>query len=131
MIQLPPPPAKRTKVTREAPNRLINWNHLQSVVNSNLGPCRTCHSTGMKLEETASCSFATSLELVCKTCNTDSEENRLELIYMNKKMDKMPRATKKERTDYCKVCMKRNHALAIRNKKYYLGVTAVVLNQFD
>ena len=71
--------SKPVKATRMAPNRLVHWNTLKSVVDNHLGPCSTCHLKGMRLEEKGSCSFATNLEMVCGSCDEQSEKNRKEM----------------------------------------------------
>ena len=90
---------KPIKTTRLAPNRLVNWSRLQSVVNENLGPCRVCKSKDVRLEETASCSFATTIEVFCKPCNEETERNRKNVCYLTKKMDGMKINTKKEKEE--------------------------------
>ena len=60
--------SKPVKATCMAPNRLVHWNTLKSLVDNHLGPCSTCHLKGMRLEEKGSCSFATNLETVCGSC---------------------------------------------------------------
>ena len=79
------PQSKPIRVTRLAPNRLVNWNNLQSVVIQNMGACRTCYSKRLMREEITSCSYATTLELICGEFNHKSEKNMLEVSYLTKK----------------------------------------------
>ena len=92
-----------------APNRLVHWNTLKSVVDNHLGPCSTCHLKGMRLEEKGSCSFATNLEIVCGSCDEQSEKNRVEILYLNKRVSEMNLDVKKTRDKRRVLQKKRNH----------------------
>ena len=49
-----------------APNRVVNWNELNTTVDSHLGKCNDCKGSGLSLAEKSTCSFTTTLEVVCK-----------------------------------------------------------------
>ena len=89
--------SKPIKATRMASNRLLHWNTQQSVVNKNIGACSTCHLKGMLLEEKGSCSFATNLEIVCGSCDEQTEKNRKEIVYFNKRVRDLNLHNKKEK----------------------------------
>ena len=110
--------SKPAKATRMAPNRLVHWNTLKSVVDNHLGPCSTCHLKGMRLEEKGSCSFATNLEIVCGSCDEQSEKNRKEIIYLNKRVSEMNFDVKKGKDKRRVVQLKRNHLQKVQDKKF-------------
>ena len=109
------------KVTHMAPNRLVNWNILKSVVNKYIDACGTCYLKGMRLEEKVSCAFATDLEIICGTCDNHSEKNRLEISYLTKKVDAMKIITKKEKVDRRQTQLKRNHLQHVQKTRILPG----------
>lgn len=115
-----PPQAqlKPMRVTRLIPNRLVNWSNLQSVVNPNLGPCQICHSKGIQLGDLPRCSFATGLELICRTGDEKEELNRKEIAYLIKNLVGMKIDTKKDKPGRRTVQLKRDHLQRV-HKKYY------------
>ena len=56
----------RINSTRMAPNRVVNWNELKTTVDAHLGKCNDSKGSGLRLAEKSTCSFATTLEVVCK-----------------------------------------------------------------
>ena len=110
--------SKPVKATRMAPNRLVHWNTLKSVVDNHLGPCSTCHLKGMTLEEKGSCSFATNFEIVCGTCDEQTEKKRKEIVYLNKRVRDMKIDGKKEKAQRRALQLKRNHLQTVTTKKF-------------
>ena len=64
-----------------------------------MGVCRTYHSKRLRLEEIASYSYATTLELICGEFNDKSEKNMLEISYLTKKIANMKSSTKQEKSN--------------------------------
>ena len=71
------------------------------------------------LEEKGSCSFATNLEIVCGSCDEQSEKNRKEIIYLNKRVSEMNFDVKKAKDKRRVVQLKRNHLQKVQNKNSY------------
>ena len=90
----------RINSTRMAPNRIVNWHDLKSTVDMHLGKCNDCKGSGMYLAEKSTCSFATTLEVVCKKCNEDKDVNRLEISYLKKKITILKPQQKRRGTTY-------------------------------
>ena len=107
----------RINSTRMAPNRVVNWNDLKSTVDSHLGKCNDCKGSGLYLAEKSTCSFATTLEVVCNLCNEDKEVNRLEISYLKKKINNLKATTKKERDNLRALQLKRNCKIRARKNK--------------
>ena len=104
-------PSHTIKTNKMAPNRLINWNNLKVTVDSHLGNCIACKSKGLYLAEKSTCSFASSLEIVCKKCGEIEEKSRLDLKYSKQKIANLVPKNKEERQDLRKIKLKRDHQL--------------------
>ena len=65
-------------------NHIINWEDLKCTVDPHLGKCIGCKGSGLHLAEKSTCSFASTLEIVCGKCDTAQEKSRLEIRYMKK-----------------------------------------------
>ena len=109
----------KIKSTRMAPNRVVNWNDLKSTVDSHLGKCNDCKGSGLYLAEKSTCSFATTLEVVCNECNEDKEVNRLEISYLKKKINNSKTTTKKERDNLRILQLKHNYKICLRKIRPY------------
>ena len=119
----PPPPSGcdnssstslKVKPARLAPHRIVHLENLKEVVNLHLGPCPVCRKLGLHLEEKNSCSFATTLEIVCDTCDGNREKDRLEISYLTKKIEQTQDTAvlqKKTRDELRKTKLKRNNKI--------------------
>ena len=107
----------RINSTRMAPNRVINWNDLKTTVDFHLGKCNDCKGPGLYLAEKSACSFATTLEVVCKECNEDKEVNRLEISYLKEKINNSKTTTKKERNNLRTLQLKHDYKIRVRKNK--------------
>ena len=72
----------------------------------------------MRLKETASCSFATTLEINCGNCDEVEEKNRKRMSNLTQKVDKMKITTKAEREERRTVQLKRNYLRKQHDEKY-------------
>ena len=79
------PNSRTKKTTGMAPNRVVNWEDLKCTVDPHLGKCIGCKGSGLHLAEKSTCSFASTLEIVCGECDTSQEKSRLEIRYMKKR----------------------------------------------
>ena len=78
------PNSRTKKTTGMAPNRVVNWEDLKCTVDSHLGKCIGCKGSGLHLAEKSTCSFASTLEIVCGECDTAQEKSWLEIRHMKK-----------------------------------------------
>ena len=102
------------KPVRGAPNRFVNFENLKSTVESELGPCKHCKNRDRSLVQTQNVGFASTFEIYCQPCTAEKEQKRLELVYLDKKLEKAVPIKKKEKDEYRKQSLKRDN-----KKRYY------------
>ena len=98
-----------------APNRIVDWNQLKSVVDNNLGPCNTCKSTQRYLVEQKSACFAVTIAIHCPDCEKKTKQNYNNVQYKATKLKKVSRKNRKEKRKY------RKQQLALNHKQRQLG----------
>ena len=69
----------------QAPNRIINWENLKHVVNANLGSCKTCKNSTLRLAQKKLVGFAATMEIVCDSCEIGNKR-LYDSIRYNEKM---------------------------------------------
>ena len=89
--------------------RFINYKNLKSTIDSELGPCEHCKNTERTLEQTQNVSFTTTFEIVCKPCISKKEKERLELVYLEKKINTCIPVNMEEKSELRKVKLKRDY----------------------
>ena len=109
------PPAR--KASQGAPNRFVNFHNLKSTIESELGPCKHCKNKKRSLVQTQNVSFATTFQIHCQPCNAVKEQKRLELLYLDSRINKTVPVNKKERDEYRKMTVTRNN-----KKRHYDNV---------
>ena len=92
-----------------APNCVINWDDQSCTINPYLGKCMGCKGSGLYLVEKNTCSFASTLEIVCGECNTAQEKSRLEIRYIKKKIDNTMPTNNEERGNLRTLKLQRDH----------------------
>ena len=112
------PNSRTKKTTGMAPNPIVNWEDLKCTVDPHLGKCMGFKGSGLHLAEKSTCSFASTLEIVCDECDTAQEKSRLEIRYIQKKMDNIMPTNNEERGDLRTLKLQRDHKVRKMNKKY-------------
>ena len=69
----------------QAPNRIINWENLKHVVDANLGSCKTCKNSTLRLAQKTLVGFSATMEIVCDSCEIGNKR-LYDSIRYNKKM---------------------------------------------
>ena len=100
--------APTPEVMQGAPNRFVNFENLKSTVESELGPCKHCKNKERSLVQTQNVGFASTFEIYCQPCTSEKEQKRLELVYLNRKLEKAEPIKKKEKDEYRKQSLKKN-----------------------
>jgi len=93
---LEPPTHKESK---GAPHRFVNFHNLKNVIESELGPCKHCKNKERSLEQTQNVNFATTFEIYYKPCTVKKEQERLEIVYLKRKINKLHLDAKEESFD--------------------------------
>ena len=108
--------APTPEVMQGAPNRFVNFENLKSTVESELGPCKHCKNKERSLVQTQNVGFASTFEIYCQPCTSEKEQKRLELVYLNRKLEKAEPIKKKEKDEYRKQSLKKNNKQRFYNK---------------
>ena len=112
------PNSHTKKTTRMAPNCIVNWEDLKRTVDPHLGKCIGCKGSGLYLAEKSTCSFASTLEIVCGECNKAEEKSRLEVRYMKTKIENTTATNKQEKNDLRALRLKRDHKMRTMKRKF-------------
>ena len=99
--------APTPEVTQGAPNRFVNFENLKSTIESELGPCKHYKNKERSLVQTQNVGFASTFEIYCQPCTAEKEQKRLELVYLNRKLEKAEPIKKKEKDEYRKQSLKK------------------------
>ena len=78
---------------------MINLTKLQLAVNRCLGACPSCSQKTLRLSETNQCSFATTLEMECTTCDNERKKIDQQFRYFNRKVEEMTITTNKDKLE--------------------------------
>jgi len=108
----------------QAPNRIINWENLKHVVNANLGSCKTCKNSTLRLAQKKLVGFAATMEIVCDSCEIGNKRLYDSIRYNEKMLHESVIKNVGDRKEY----HKKRQALNNQKRKYKHTIEALNKN---